>query len=134
MKKTIWISLLAALVACNSEHSYKKAEDGQDAAREFIRASLDGNYDRAKFYLLSDSTNLFLFEKWKGSYENMPADEKQRYKDANIIVVETHAENDSTTTFRYYNSFKKDTTSIKVLRVNGQWLVNLKELMNNLRR
>jgi hypothetical protein len=38
-----------------THRNYSKAEDAQDAGREFIRASLDGNYDKAKFYLLKDS-------------------------------------------------------------------------------
>ena len=51
------------LVACG--HSFKKAEDAQDAGREFIRAALDGNYEKASFYLYTDSTNLLLLNKWK---------------------------------------------------------------------
>ena len=30
--------------------------------------------------------------------------------------------NDSVTTYTYSNSYKKDTTTIKIVRVNGEWL------------
>jgi hypothetical protein len=131
MKKIITVFLLSAIVACNGTESYKKAEDAQDAAREFIRASLDGNYEKAQFYLLGDSTNRYLLERWKGSYDNLPKDEKDKYKDAEIVVLDIHAINDSVTSYKYLNSFKKDTTTFKVMRIRGEWVVDLKELMNN---
>ena len=120
---------MLAVIACNDTESYKKAEDAQDAAREFVRASLDGDYNKANFYLFSDSTNRFLLERWKRNYINLSEDEKQKYKDASIIVVNTNAENDSVTKFRYLNTYKKDTTTIRILRIDGVWLVDLKELI-----
>jgi hypothetical protein len=127
-KKILPVCLLA-FIACNDTETYKKAEDAQDAAREFVRASLDGDYNKANFYLFSDSTNRFLLERWKRNYINLTEEEKQKYKDANIVVVTTNAENDSVTKFRYLNTYKKDTTTIRILRINGEWLVDLKELI-----
>ena len=120
---------LISVIACNNTESYKKAEDAQDAAREFVRASLDGDYNKANFYLFADSTNQFLLGRWKRNYINLTEEEKQKYKDADIIVLNTNAENDSVTKFRYLNTYKKDTTTIKILRINGEWLVDLKELI-----
>ncbi len=116
-------------IACNNNQSYKKAEDAQEAAREFIKASLDGDYNKADFYLYADSTNKFLLEKWKRNYTHLTEEERQKYKDASIIVINSNAENDSVTEFKYLNSYKKDTTTIKILRVNGEWLVDLKEMI-----
>ena len=118
-----------AVFACNNDSNYKKAEDAQDAAREFIRASLDGNYSKASFYLYADSTNKYLLERWEKNYMNLSGDEKQKYKDADIIVLNIHPENDSVSKYKYLNSYKKDTTTIKILRINGEWLVDLKELI-----
>ena len=57
-KKLILPSLIIfCAAACSDPHSFKKAEDAQDAGREFIRASLDGNYEKASFYLYEDSVN-----------------------------------------------------------------------------
>jgi hypothetical protein len=130
MKKISSIFLLLSAFACNNETSYKKAEDAQDAGREFIRASLDGNYEKAKFFMLADSTNKFLLERWKRDYDDLSADEKGKYKDAEIIVLNIQRVNDSVTSYKYYNSYKKDTTNVKVLRIKGEWLVDLKEFMN----
>ncbi len=131
MKNLCTIFLLLFAIACNYESQYKKAEDAQDAGREFIRASLDGDYYKAKFYMMEDSTNKFLLERWKSEYDNFSADEKAKYKDAEIVVLNINRESDSVTSYKYFNSYKKDTTTVKVLRIKGEWLVDLKEFMNN---
>jgi|SRR5579871_894780 len=129
MKKIFIPVIFVVIAACNSNDGYKKADDAQEAGREFIRGSLDGDYDKAKFYLYADSTNKFLLDSWRNSYANLAVEEKQKYKDAAIIVLNVQKENDSVTTFKYFNSYKKDTTTLKILRINGEWLVDLKEMI-----
>ena len=135
MKPILATTILFLLISCgNTEDvSYRKAEDAQDAAREFIRASLDGDYHKARYYMLSDSShqNQYLLERWKKNYDQLPESEKQMFKDASIVVLNTHAENDSTSLFTYFNSYKKDTTTIKIVRLNGNWEVDLKEISNH---
>ena len=125
------VALLAA--ACNNSHTFKKAEDAQDAGREFIRASLDGNYEKASFYLYADSTNKMMFSKWKKDYDRLTPEEQQKYKDADILPIDVHAINDSVTSYTYANSFKKDTTTIRIVRIDGDWMVDLKEILNHQR-
>jgi hypothetical protein len=115
------------LVACG--HSFKKAEDAQDAGREFIRAALDGNYEKASFYLYADSTNQLLLNKWKKDWDAMDHDEQKKFRDADILPINIQAVNDSVTSYTYANSYKKDTTTIRVVRINKEWLVDLKEIL-----
>jgi hypothetical protein len=129
MKRLFFILLSGCIVACNDNSSFKKAEDAQDAGRQFIRASLDGNYEKARFYLYADSINQFLLDRWKKNYDNLNSDEKNKYRDAEIIVLNIHPLNDSVTTYQYYNTYKKDTTTIRILRINQEWLVDLKEFI-----
>jgi hypothetical protein len=122
---------IAGFESCNNDKGYKKAEDAQDAGREFIRASLDGNYEKARFYLLNDSTNtnIMLLDKWKKDYNMRKTEDKVSYKDASIIAISVEPTNDSTVNFRYTNTFEpKDTTTIKIVRINGEWLVDLKDI------
>jgi hypothetical protein len=35
------------------------------------------------------------------------------------------------TSYTYANTYKKDTTTIRVVRINGEWLVDLKEILNS---
>jgi hypothetical protein len=128
--KKIFFSVIAILVfACNNQGSYKKAEDAQDAGREFIRASLDGDYEKARFYMYADSTNQFLLNRLVENYERFSSEQKDKYKNADIVVLDVHPNNDSVTTFKYFNSYIKDTTTIKILRIHNEWLVDLKEFM-----
>jgi hypothetical protein len=131
MIKYILIPSLLLLAACQNTGSFRKAEDAQDAGREFIRAALDGNYEKASFYLYPDSTNTMLLNRWKKMYDARTKEEQQKYRDANILPFDIHPINDSTTSYTFSNSFKRDTETIKIVRVNGNWLVDLKEILND---
>jgi len=130
IKKFIIPSILF-LAACNGSHSYKKAEDAQDAGREFIRASLDGDYEKASFYLYSDTTNQMLLDKWKKDYDRLDHEEQKKYKDADILPLNIRTVSDSVTSYTYANSYKKDTTTIRVIKFKGDWVVDLKAILSN---
>ena len=130
MKKFFLPAILLLLAACNNDKTFNKAEDAQDAGREFIRASLDGNYEKASFFLYPDSTNKMMFAKWKKDYDRMSPEEQQKYKDASILPINIQKINDSVTSYTFANSYKRDTSTILVLRINGEWLVDLKEILN----
>ena len=129
MKKTIALLPLFILLACSNERTFKKAEDAQDAGREFIRASLDGDYEKAEFYLLADTTNQVLIKKWEKDFTGSDPSVKKAYKDADILPINIQALNDSETTYTFSNTYKRDTTTIRIVRVNGEWLVDLKEIL-----
>ena len=131
MKYISFATLILVFAACNSARTFKKAEDAQDAGREFIRASLDGDLEKASFYLYMDSTNKYLMRKWKRDYDKLDENTRRQYKDASITVIAIQPQNDSVTSYTYSNSFIKDTTTIKIIRVSGEWLVDLKEIVNS---
>jgi Domain of unknown function (DUF4878) len=126
------LSLLALLMACGDQHSFRPAENAQDAGREFIRASLDGDYEKASFYLYLDSAkqNKMMLDKWKRDYDALGSDERQKYKDAEIMPINIRNVNDSQTLYTYANSYIKDTTTIKIVHIKGEWLVDFKEILN----
>jgi|SRR5450432_1006237 Domain of unknown function (DUF4878) len=132
MKKILVLfTLMSIVVSCsNSDGSYTKAADAQEAAREFVRSSLDGNYDRASFYLYKDSAgvNKMLLNKWKDDYSKWTQEDKVGHKNANIIVINTEQLKDSAMNYVFSNTYKKDTTTIKVVKANGEWLVDLKDI------
>lgn len=130
MKKLIALTAIVAILSCNNDAAYTKATDAQEAAREFIRASLDGNYDKASFYLYKDSAgvNEMLLNKWKADYGQWSQEDKVGHKEANIIVITTQTTSDSTLNYIFSNSYKKDTTTIKVLKSKGGWLIDLKDI------
>lgn len=125
----LFVSILSA-VACSSPNQPVKAENATDAGREFVRAVLDGNFERADFYLLKDSTNELLFNQQKENYKKMGDNERRDYKESSIRPVGIIPENDSITIFRYYHSANaKDTTPLRIVKKEGQWLVDLKSVI-----
>lgn len=131
MNKTIALLIAVLAVACG-DGTYKKADDAQDAGRQFIRASLDGDFAKAKFYLLKDDDNLYLFQTWQRNYEKMPLENKRSYREANIRPVGIEPVNDSLTEYKYkywHTSNPKDTVTLSVKKVKGEWLVDMKSYL-----
>ena len=129
MRHIAAIGCILMIVSC-ANSGYEKAENAQDAGREFIRASLDGDYLRAKFYLLKDTTNLVLIEQQQRNYQQLGADEKRQHRESTIRPVSIIIINDSATVYKYFNTYNiKDTTSMTIVRSNGDWLVDLKSIL-----
>jgi hypothetical protein len=130
LKTLLALALILLIFGCNAGKTFNKAEDAQDAGRQFIRASLDGDYEKARFYLLTDSINLLLISKWQQGFDKMDKETRQQYREASILPINIHPINDSVTTYTFSNSFRKDTTTVHIVRINGEWLVDLKEILN----
>jgi hypothetical protein len=121
----------SALFACNNgknsgEDVYKKPADAQEAGTAFIRSTLNGNDNLAKEYMLQDTSNLTLLERWKAGYDRLPEADKFGYKQSNIIIAEIKNINDSVSIINYMNSFKKQPQELKIVRQKGDWLVDFK--------
>lgn len=132
MQKTVILFLLVlAATACNNpKGGYEKPEDAEEAGTTFIRAALNGDYEKASHYLLKDSVNNMILEKWKtDSYDKLSNADRVSYTEANILPIKIEPVNDSTVTYVFTNTFKnKDTTTIQIVKVNGEWLVDLKNI------
>jgi hypothetical protein len=119
--------LLFFSYACNNadQESAKAPEDDLDAVRSFIRAALDGDHETGRKLLVSDSVNLRYYNYFEEIYNTIPPDEKQRFKSATINIHDFRHVNDSLTVVIYSNSYKKEHDTLTVLRVQGQWLVDM---------
>ena len=113
-------------IACNQSAKTVKNSDPLDAGREFINASLTGDYDYAKKYLLSDSTNQMYFDRFVEFDEKKPAADKDGYKNANIIINSTENISDSVTIINYSNTYKKEPAKLKLIKKNNSWWVDFK--------
>ena len=114
---------------CNNsdQNTPAKSENDIDAARNFIQSALAGDYKKAKTYLLNDSLNQQYIDAFERNYnQRMNTEDKMGYREASINIHQVKPLNDSTTIVNYSNSFKNKNDSLKVVRINGQWLVDLK--------
>lgn len=129
MKFFIYV-LIIFFTSCRLGGGYEKAEDAQDAGREFIRATLDGDHQKARFYLLQDTTNLLLIDRQQRNYQQLSREEKRNHRESSIHPVSIQKVNDSTTNYTYTNSYNPtDTTLIRIVKSNGDWLVDLKSIL-----
>jgi len=119
------IFLLLLSASCNDKRTNPTTDI--DVARAFIKDILENDFKDAKRFVLDDETNNQYFELSKKNFEHKTKEELKEYKDADIIVNELTSVNDSVTIINYSNSYKKESKGkVKVVRVNGQWLVDLK--------
>ncbi len=127
MQKLFLVSFIIILFGgCNQSEKPVSLNDPLETGREFIDASLKGNYDRAQQYMLVDSTNKRYLESLKDFYKKMSPAEKDGYKNANIIINPSEAVTDSTTIINYTNTYKNKPSKIKVIRINKEWRVDFK--------
>ncbi len=133
MKRTdiFFLFLLFSFAACRSKEKQPngKSENNIDAARNFIRAALDGRFEEARTYMLADSVNTNYMDLAERSYQRAEQAVKNGYRASSIRIFSPVLEvNDSTTIIVYSNSFKNDPDTLRILRINSQWLVDLKYL------
>jgi hypothetical protein len=125
----IIVLLLTLSVACNqAQKNAPASENNIDAARNFIRAALDGKFNEARNFMLADSINNNYLDVVSRSYENLDPSIKDSYKGSTIIIKNTNELNDSVSVIVYANSYKNDNDTLKVIKNDGQWLVDLKYL------
>ena len=120
---------LLFLWACNNS----KEENGQsdsniDAARNFIRAALDGNFREARNFMLRDSLNDNFMDVAERSFQKADPDTRNGYRAASINIHRTDEINDSTAIIIFSNSFKQDHDTLRVVKKDNRWQVDFKYL------
>jgi len=120
--------VLFFLCACNNndETTSTQPENDLDAARMFIRDALDGRFEKARQLMVRDSVNDETMDVTERTYEHMSQANRVGYHNASIQIHNTREVNDSTRIITYSNSFKNQKDSLRLVRVNNQWLVDLK--------
>ncbi|CAN5583735.1 hypothetical protein BH11BAC3_BH11BAC3_41820 [soil metagenome] len=123
IKSLLIIAISCLLYSCNNQKNVPNTDI--EVARAFINDILQNNFKEAEKLVLKEDTNEQFLEQFK-EYESK-SKESENYKNSDIIINEISPVNDSVTIINYSNSFKKDKSNkLKMVRVNGQWLVDLK--------
>jgi protein involved in sex pheromone biosynthesis len=133
MKKTMTILLAGMLcfVACNSDKNddgakkeYQKPDDAVGVGKDFISASLKGDYVQAESLLVPDSNNIRFYERWMQNDKQVDKSKKEAYKTASIVIEKSTSEPDSSVIVYYYNSVDKTPSSVRVVRKRDEWWVD----------
>lgn len=110
-------------MACGSKQEYSPAENALDAGRQFIEATLQGDFKKANFYLIQDSTNIRQLKNLEEAYKNYPESIQKQYNSSSININSINDLSPKETEINYANSFDKVAHSIKVVKIDGKWLV-----------
>jgi hypothetical protein len=122
--RSIVLFFMLVISSCGSSKHYPKAENALDAGREFIDATLKGDFERAAFYMVKDPQNDDLLQKQKASYSTKTDKEKKDYFDASINIFEDAVINDTTHVIGFQNSHDRIGRKIKVVLREDNWLVD----------
>jgi hypothetical protein len=127
-KRSVAVLFLFFFYACNNTDQVivsNQPENDLDAARTFIKYALDGKFEQAKQIMLRDSTNDQTMDAIERNYEHMTQADRVGYRNASIQIHDTKTIAD-TTFITYSNSYKNQNQNLKLVQVNGQWLVDFK--------
>jgi hypothetical protein len=116
--------LLMGFFSCNEPEGFKEAEDSIDAGREFVRAVLDGNYEKAVLYIEDNQEDKDLFERYKQYMNNQPKKEKLQLKSSSIIINKVENLSDSVSIVNFSNSYSMKPTELKIVQKNKKWVVD----------
>ena len=115
---------LTVLFSCNTPEGFKEPEDPLDAGREFVRAVLDGDYEKANLYLLNDPEDQELYKRYQSYMKKTPKTEKLQLKSSSIVINKVETLSDSVTIINYSNSYTMKPTDLKVVKVGTSWKVD----------
>ncbi len=135
MNKTFlpFLILLTLISACGDsdrQSTTTTSDSDIDAARNFIQAALVGDFNKAKNFMVKDSLNLGHLNAIERLNERLSPQEKEKYQGASIRIHEDRKLNDSTSIVHYSNSYRNKIDSLKVVKLDGQWLVDFKFMFN----
>jgi hypothetical protein len=124
-KQLFFVSILVVtLASCNNKTI---PNTDIDVARAFIRDVMDNNFTDAQPLMLADDMNQGYMDVTKRKLGSFGQAELDSYKNADIIFNTINNVNDSVTIINYSNSYKRNSPDkVKMVRVNGKWLVDLK--------
>ena len=128
------VFFLLLLTSCNNpdkDAKENKSDNDLDAARNFLEAALKGDYKLAARYMVQDSTNIGYLDVTERRYNRMDVDEKRNLRNASLRFYDPLLQNDSTTITVFSNSYKNDKDTLKIVKQDGQWLVDLKYLFEH---
>lgn len=119
-----FLFILSVVFSCNTPEGFVEPEDPLDAGREFVRAVLDGDYEKANLYLSKDPEDQELFKRYQSYMKKAPKTEKLQLKSSSILINKVEPLSDSITLINYSNSYTMKPTDLKIIKVGNSWKVD----------
>jgi len=122
---TSWILTLLLVWGCVQPEGFTPPEDPLDAGREFIRALLDGDYEKGSLYVLNDPEDQEIFKRYERYMKKQPRKELLNLKSASIIINKMENSGDSICIINFSNSHSMKPMDLKIVKFEGDWKVDL---------
>jgi hypothetical protein len=122
---TSWILTLLLVWGCAQPEGFTPPEDPLDAGREFIRALLDGDYEKGSLYVLNDPEDQEIFKRYERYMKKQPRKELLNLKSASIIINKMENSGDSICIINFSNSHSMKPMDLKIVKFEGDWKVDL---------
>ena len=113
-----------AFSSCNEPEGFQQPEDPLDAGREFIRATLDGDFEKAALYVADNQEDKEIFDRYEAYMKKQPKAERLKLKSASIIINHVEKISDSVTIINFSNSSSMKPTDLKVVKTESTWKVD----------
>lgn len=123
--KSLLLLCIPIFFSCNN-NKYIRPTTSLDVGRDFIKASLHGDFKTAEILILQDTENIQLFEAYKQYYNKLTAEKKKSYQTASYEINKYVDINDSVTIINYSNDYMKKPMDIKLIRHNNEWWIDFK--------
>ncbi|MEO7530213.1 MAG: hypothetical protein ABIS69_02340 [Sediminibacterium sp.] len=125
MKRWVWAFAFLLFACGGKQQDYRKADDALNAGREYLNATMQGDFSKAAFYALPDATNERALKELEKIYREKDKEGRQQFRTASLNISEVKDLSDSSTEIHYNNSFDKQPHTLWVIKRNGDWLVDL---------
>lgn len=126
LQKLKYLFLGLFLWHCSPSDQSEIADNPLDGGRYFIENCMQGNFKKAKFYVVEDAENLALFEKMASNYFGLDKEGRQQIRLASIQINEISTIDSSSSILNYQNSFDKQVRKLKIIKTPKGWKVDLK--------
>ncbi len=123
MKK---MSLIAAMIVATACESYEAPESGLDCGRQFINATYQGNFKRARMLLAPGEENRRILEQnIEADFRNRNSSEKERLSNASIVITNVEQQGDTLAWVEYQNAYNNQKLHIACRKIEGEWKTDL---------
>lgn len=123
------VALFFILLLCKCSQKKQLPNTDIEVARSFIDAIKQEHFNDAADLMLKDEENSQALKKLEEAQSHsIPKEDLEKYKAGDIIINEiTPVVNNAETIISYSNSYNiENKHKVKVVKVNGQWLIDLK--------
>jgi len=121
----LFIGFLVLLIACNNGSTEIKADNALDGGRYFIENCMQGEFEKAKIYLLESPQNQVIFDSLSAHYFLLDKEGRQQLRQASIQINEIRSIDDTHSSFDYQNSLDKIAQKMMIVSTPDGWKVDL---------